>query len=410
MSGVLVIGGGIAGIAAAKAAARAGADTTLLTGGQGVHHLFSGCIDVLAYPPGSQTPTEDPLAAAAELAQTHPEHPYALVGAAAVAAALTEFTAEMAAAGLPYLGDGSKARQVVTVLGSVRHTALVPATMDAAPETIGAVCNLNGFANFSARLLAGELQTQYGREVKALDFTGPGERRDPLGLARSFDLAPFATALAEFLQREAPGLNVAVPAVLGRTRLAKQVAAIEQAFGGRLIETPGQPPSLPGLRLFAAQRQQLHEAHVRVVQGAHAAWPLFDDGKLCGVAVRIGKTMREERAAAVVLAAGHLVSGGIVGDRTRLREPLFDLPVAGRAEAPFFHERFLEACGHPALGTGVRVDTDLRPLENGAPRHSNLFACGDILAGFDPYCERSGGGVALTTGRLAGRFAAEAAQ
>jgi anaerobic glycerol-3-phosphate dehydrogenase len=48
----------------------------------------------------------------------------------------------------------------------------------------------------------------------------------------------------------------------------------------------------------------------------------------------------------------------------------------------------------------------LRPKRGAQVAYENLFACGDILGGFDPYRERSGGGVALSTALVAGRLAA----
>jgi glycerol-3-phosphate dehydrogenase subunit B len=128
-----------------------------------------------------------------------------------------------------------------------------------------------------------------------------------------------------------------------------------------------------------------------------------------GVRLQVGTTLREEAADAVVLATGHLVSGGLLADRERLVEPIFDAPVSGPTEPPYFNEAFLASSGHPVLSTGVEVDERLRPAAAGRPVVDNLFACGDILAGFDPYRERSGGGVALATGGCAGRFAAEVA-
>ena len=403
---VLVIGGGLSGIGAALAAARAGAEVTQLIAGQGMHHLFSGCIDVLAYPPEAAEPVDCPLEAVAELIKQNPEHPYAKVGLDGLRLALADFVADVSGQGLDYRGDGARQRQVLTVIGAVRHSALVPATMDVAPARIDAVCNINRFVNFSATLLSREISARTGKAIAALDFDDSAFRRDSLGIARLFDDAKFAAAFGSFLGKHAPGKIVAVPALLGRSGVSSTVPDIESAFGGRLIETPGQPPSLPGLRLFGALRRLTLDAGVRVVQGARAVWPLVEKSRLVGVAVQVGQTYREERADALVLATGHLVSGGVVGERSGLREVLFDLPIAGESGPPFFSRNFLMTGGHPALGTGVAVDDRLRPVEAGATKYDNLFACGDILAGFDPYSERSGGGVALATGGKAGKMAA----
>lgn len=403
---VVVIGGGLAGLTAALAAARAGASVTLIAGGQGVHHLFSGCLDLLAYPPGASEPTKRPLAAIEDLIRAHPGHPYALVGGDPLRQALTAFRADLAAAGVELLGDGETQRAVVTAMGTLRPTALAPVTMAAEPAHIDAVCNLNGFRNFSSALVAVELSRRVGRPVAALDFAGPAKRRDAIGLSRALAEPAYAEAFGEFLREQAPGQVVLIPALLGIENALTVKDGIEKIFGGRLCEAPGQPPSLPGLRLFTALRRRALDADVRIVQAARVVAPVVENGRLTGLTIKAGPRERIENAEAFVLASGHLVSGGLVGDRERLREPVFGLPVVGAAGSPYFATTFLSPDGHPVMSAGVAVDRFLRPLSDDRPVFDNLFAAGDILAGFDPYRERSGGGVAVATGDLAGRRAA----
>lgn len=409
MTHVMVIGGGLAGLAAARTAAKTGARVSLLVGGQGVHHMFSGCVDLLGFAPDGDTLIQRPLDAVAALKDSHPGHPYAIAGVEAVRAALSDFTQDMQDGGLTYVGDGRAQHAVTTVSGHARPTALVPATMDTDPARIDAVCNLDAFPNFSAALLAAELGQTYGRRVAALNFESGSGRRDAIGLAGLLDQETFVDALADFLKTNAPGQIVAIPALLGWERVTPALARLEAAFGGRLIEVPGQPPSLPGLRLFTAYQRLLLDAGVRLVRGARAVTPVVRDGRLAGLHVAVRGVSRVEKADAFVLAAGHLISGGIVGERHGLVEPLFDLPVIGGAGATFFGARFLQAAGHPAMRAGVAIDETWRPVGESGPAYDNLFACGDILAHFDPYRERSGGGVALVSGALAGQRAAEAA-
>jgi glycerol-3-phosphate dehydrogenase subunit B len=56
--------------------------------------------------------------------------------------------------------------------------------------------------------------------------------------------------------------------------------------------------------------------------------------------------------------------------------------------------------GHAFVKAGIRTDETLRPRG-----WQNLYVCGKLLAGYDPYAEGSGGGVAVATGWRAGMLA-----
>ena len=63
----------------------------------------------------------------------------------------------------------------------------------------------------------------------------------------------------------------------------------------------------------------------------------------------------------------------------------------------------------PLLAAGVRIDRRLRPLtESGTPVHSRLFAAGAVIGGHEVAADGTGLGVAILTGCLAGRSAADA--
>jgi len=403
---VLVIGGGIAGLTASLEAAQAGAEVTILQAGQGAHHLFSGCIVVLAYPDPDGPAAENPLVEIVKLAGSRPEHPYAKVGAAMVREALTSFIARLDAQGLVYHGSGETLRRVATALGTIRLTGLVPDTMNGDPAQIDVVCNVGFFRNFAEGMIAAELGRRTGRAIASLSYGFEQGRRDAVGIAGQLCAADRCAALGEFLRELAPGKTVAIPNVLDAERATDTKRRIEEIFGGTLLELPGLPPGLAGVRMIRALRRAALDAGVRIVAAARAGGARSADGLVRGVWVRAGANERLETADAFVLAAGHLITGGLVSDRYRLREPIFNLPVRGWSGGRFFAEKFITTQGHPALSAGVEVDEKLRPLGEGGPLYENLFACGDILAGFDPYRERSGGGVALATGTVAGRRAA----
>ena len=64
-----------------------------------------------------------------------------------------------------------------------------------------------------------------------------------------------------------------------------------------------------------------------------------------------------------------------------------------------------------AFRAGVRIDEALRPVRADAvPASLALFAAGSVIRGYDPASDKTGLGVAIFTGYLAGEAAAEVAK
>ena len=116
--------------------------------------------------------------------------------------------------------------------------------------------------------------------------------------------------------------------------------------------------------------------------------------------VRVG--LREERHGAdwIVIATGGFASGGIALDSDwTARETALGLPVAGVPEpgARRFEPQYFAA--HPIARAGVAVDDRLRPV--GADGFENVLVAGATLAGAEPWKEKSGDGLSLSTGHMA---------
>ena len=94
---VVVIGGGLAGLTAALAAAREGADVRLVSAKQSTLAQASGLVDVLGYAPDGRGPIADPFAALPDLPD---EHPYSTVGEDALCDGLALFDDVTGAVGI----------------------------------------------------------------------------------------------------------------------------------------------------------------------------------------------------------------------------------------------------------------------------------------------------------------------
>jgi glycerol-3-phosphate dehydrogenase subunit B len=280
------------------------------------------------------------------------------------------------------------------------------------PQGRVAVVNFAGFRDFSSALCADHLRragidaTAASAPLPAWDheryFTG-------VELARAIDDAGFRRRLAPGLARAAAGADVVVvPAVLGVGRGHEPWADLQSLAGVPLVEAATAPPSIPGLRLFAAYRARLEALGVRWQFGFPAVGVERDGDLIAAVRSEGASRVQSTRCQELVLATGGVAGNGIEANRDgTLTEQVAGLPVEGFADRmAFIGDRFLG--DHPLGAAGVRVDAELRPVDaSGAPLAANLRCVGGLLAGHDPIAEGSREGVALATAsRVAALLAA----
>ncbi|HOG45720.1 MAG TPA: glycerol-3-phosphate dehydrogenase subunit GlpB [Anaerolineae bacterium] len=415
MFDLTVIGAGLAGMLAACNAAKAGLKVKVIAQGLGALHWSAGTVDVLGYDPATGTPVSHPLQAIEALSAAQPAHPYALAGTQALAAALDEFQALAAEAGLPYAGAATAGENLwlPSPLGAARPALLAPKAQ-LAGALAGApllIVGLQGMRDFFPELIAENLR-RAGHQARAasLPLELVTTRRDSnnVHLALALDdparHAALGDALAALLQ---PGERIGLPAIVGLKEHAAALAELRARLGVPVFEVPTLPPSVPGLRLNAALRGHLQRLGVRLelnaeVTGLHAA-----GGRLTAVETATSSTRpRRHEAHSFLLATGGLLGRGIDSDHAgRVWETALNLPLAALPErTAWFRPGFLDPAGHPLFRSGVAVDRHFQPVdEAGAPVYANLWAAGGILAHADPVQERSLEGIAIATGIAAAR-------
>jgi glycerol-3-phosphate dehydrogenase subunit B len=410
---VVVVGLGLAGLVAGLAAAGRGASTLVVARGHGTLRFRTGAIDVMGYRDGR--PVASPADEARAIAEAASEHPYALAGDD-LAPGLEAVRAAAAAAGLTLEGTLAANRLVATAAGTLRPSCLVPTSLSA-EWSRGRVLVVGpaGYRDFQPELVARvlpEAAARYGLALscRALTVELPASGRrhlDGLELARRFEEPGFRSDLVGALRGHLEGITlVAMPAVLGMARAAEVATELSAMLGVPLVELPGLPPSVPGVRLELALAAALRRAG-GVVQVGPRARIGPDAGPAGWVELATPGHPTRVPAGRVVLATGGLASGGlemtIDGD---VVETVAGLPVR-RDAGDLYGAAFLAAGGHPAHRAGVRVDAAMRPVgEDGEPLRPNLFAAGGLLASADRAVERSADGICCATGWRAGREAA----
>jgi glycerol-3-phosphate dehydrogenase subunit B len=404
----VVVGAGVAGLTAATRLAESGARVCVLAKGVGSTHLAPGTIDVLGYAPDR---VEHPTAALPEFIAAHPDHPYALIGADAIAPALQWFAARIERGPQPayrYTGDLDRNHLLPTAVGAIRPSALVPETMaagDARSTAPVCVVGLRVLRDFHATLCAGNIR-RAGIDARAVEVEIDVGRveANAVGLARRFDdeslRAAFVARLALLLR---PGERVALPAILGLRDPHGAWSDVQRRLGRDVFEIPTLPPSAPGMRVYNALLAALRAAGGRLVLGAEVTDVEREGDRVTAVRAATSGHDTIYRAGWIVLATGGFGSGAIeLGSDWAASEMILGLPLQGMpmpGQARFAADYFDH---QPMAAVGVAVDSSLRARET-----DNVYVAGAALPGAVPWREGSGEGIALATGHFAAQAVLE---
>lgn len=409
MTDLLVIGAGLSGLMAAYTAAQAGQKVTVIAKGLGSIHWTPATLDLFGYAP-DRSAISRPLEMIDRVAQTTPSHPYALLGRDQSVVGVESFRLLMAELGLAYVGASTAGDnlRLPSPAGAARPTFLAPqaqANGDLGRPEPMLIVGFEGLRDFYPHLIAENLRAQgYVARSVLLPFALLTDRHDSnsvqqaRGLEEPKRLAVLAQALKKVVH---PGERIGLPAILGLDHHAQVLADLQSQTGATLFEIPTLPPSVPGMRLFAALRRKLSELGVSVYPNMTVIDFKANDGTIEWVASETSGRPLKHRAAAYLLATGGILGGGFNSDHTgRAWEVIFDLPLTVPQErSAWFAPQFLSPTGHPVFNGGVTVNRNFQPTgEGGQPVYANLWAAGNLLADNDAILQRSLEGIAITTG------------
>ncbi len=415
---VVVIGAGLSGLMAAAAAAKQKKRVLVVAKGMGIITIFTGTIDVFGYWPIDEAkPLSSPLAGIQKLVRKDPDHPYTKVGIDAIKKGTETFMDVVEKGGVQYSGEITRNILIPTAVGTVKPTCLVSSSMaggDMNSERNVLICGFNGLKDFYPAYMAHNISTyevegltlpRFRARTLTVDVGNRTSGLNCLTLAgRLEDQRLLREMTEEVYAHLRTGERIAFPAVLGIRNSRDIHKRVEQACGVPVFETPTLPPSVPGYRLYKALEDGLRAMGVHMLIGYDVYNPKTFGRRIGEVTIAMGKSEKRVSARAFVLATGGLVGKGITGSYDSLKETIFDLPVAApKRRTDWFRKKLFDPAGHPINRAGIAVDDHLRPIgKKGEPVYDNLLACGTQLFGFDALREKSGGGVAVSSGYKAG--------
>jgi glycerol-3-phosphate dehydrogenase subunit B len=447
-SEVLVVGGGLAGITSAIAAAREGADVRLVCHKRTSLRQASGLIDGLGYVPARSEPGEadeitqrrkdfrtvrssrgeytGPLVTPfKKIEALPPTHPYSILGPEALREGLAlfdEMTGEM------YLGSHTEKNALIpTFGGTVKPTARYPRAVAAGIASDSrpmAIVGFRSFTEFDARQVADTLELAgvpfdvTGAEIEFAEAFGADAKITRVAKAldhdEPIDGTPARQALVEAIDPHVGDAErVGFPALLGDDHTVAVRADLGDRLGVDVFEIPMGPPSLLGLRLEDRLYEALDAEGVRFETGNPVVgYETNRDDPSRIESVWVDHKGREVPYSAeqFVLATGGFVGKGLDSDRKRVQEPVFDcyIPQPDDRYDWFVDDAFGD---HPYARFGLRPNESMQPLDaDGEPEFANLYAAGSIVGGADIAREKSASGVSLATGIVAGRMAANPIQ
>lgn len=403
---VIVIGGGFAGLIAAAASAKRGKKVTLLSFGMGTLTVGSGIVDILGYNNDGTAALTPEVA----VKMVDDDHPYHKIGFQAVKESV-EFFLELCREEMyPYIGSLNEMKWIPTAAGTLKPTCLVPKTIDVARlkeiDTIYIV-GFHCLKDYYAGLVAKNLKTSLGSDKKYEvvminhQFSG-GRDVTVLDLARWLDTeAGRAEFIKELKIKIKPGSVALIPPILGTAPDYLVLDAVKKATGCHFIETVTVPPSISGLRLRSMLINRLKKMGVRMIEKANVMQSILEDGKCVGVVTDGIDRERSYYAQSFILATGGFYGGGLISSELgEVDEPIFKIPIQiPVAQEKWSNLNLFSNEKQPFAKIGITIDEKMRPLdEKGNLLFENVFIAGRNLQGYDFCFEKSGNGVALTSG------------
>lgn len=360
---VLVIGGGLAGIIAALAAAKNGAQVTLVSAGPGTFVLSGGTVSIQGM----------------SREQPHLQE------------AIDFFKDMTTAAGCEYGGTFQESTLIPNIMGSFQEVVLAPSSIWGGRPVNGSkvkVVGICGLSGFNAHLIAEWLTTSVKKLGMMVTYSAANIEIPwiqncsftSLDVANHLEDKQKRDQLAELVKPLARDNDLLLlPAVFGAKMGMKEFNGFINQVGCSLGELITTPPSMAGLRVFQALQRYLKQSGVDTILGYPAQSLQLEDGICKAVFMDTPGRKRLIKAQSIIVATG------------RINKSSFVISSAGQDTGILLREN-------------SSVNEYMQLLdETNAPIAANVYGAGSILETDD--C-KNGNALAILTGYRAGVLAA----
>ena len=405
----IIIGGGLSGLTAGIALAKAGQHVALAAAGPSTFSYFSGSFDLLGYNAEGKAVSR-PLD---EIKNLPASHPYAKIGAGNVAQLAAKAHSLLAEAGLSLKGDGINNHFRITPMGVARPAWLSlddcltceapqPSKGDEKSPFNFQILNIEGFLDFPVEFVAYGLQqmgAQATTHTVALNIL-QANRKSPYetratSIARLMDndeiLRDFAAEVESQIPNPQSQIAIVLPAVFGLSG-SEPLQKLRSMMGVPVYVIATLPPSLLGMRVQNVLRKHFVELGGNIFHESKVTSGIISGGEVTSIASGYSETVTADN---YILATGSFQSHGLVADYRKVSEPLFNLDIdAASSRTGWTRPAIFES--QPYMSFGVSTDSHLHPLR-GATAVRNLYAVGSVLSGHNALAQADGTGVSLIT-------------
>ena len=416
---VLVVGGGLAGLVAAKVAKKQGKEVVIAAKSGGISEICCGAFDVLGAIPGANAKIVVNINdGVKQLTEIKSDHPYAKSQSLDRAMeTLVELASE---GGYKVSGDGRKNVFLPNIYGTFTTAAYVPSFLKAGALDVGEqkernvlVVGFNGHQEFNCAHAAqsyayvGRRNNISNDKYYSANITLPSfKNRTRVSSAEIAEFVDTEEGLNEFVQtvkaNVSPKLKIDLilcsPA-LGFYKTDEIITKLEAETGARVAEVACAGSSVVGFRLSRALRRGVESSDIPFLYGCEAENIKNVDDKVevsfvSGVRDYIHPGQKHSILAdKVILATGGFLGGGLSRGHRTVKVNLVNLDLGPITEDEVNYDVF-DSKGQPYLNKGLAVDENMQPQN---VEFKNIFACGDIVSGFDGIYEKSSAGVAAIT-------------